>query len=130
MKLFETFSTVDHFENAVFLLSCGWVKTELFGNAGVTASIYNPSVHALSDLWGSCDDIFLSAFEVRTSQRFHADGDIFKDAARVDADIVKTDKKDVFSQNIRILVEVAIKRQGFWSYRMSQKTFENVFVSN
>ena len=38
------------FENAVFMLSCGWLKTELVENAEVTASIYNPSEHALGSL--------------------------------------------------------------------------------
>ena len=36
----KTLSRVDLFENAVFMLSFGRVKTELFENAGVTASIY------------------------------------------------------------------------------------------
>ena len=35
----KTLSRVDLFENTVFLLSCGRVKTELFENADVTASI-------------------------------------------------------------------------------------------
>ena len=35
----KTLSRVDLFEKAVFLLSCGRVKTELFDNADVTASI-------------------------------------------------------------------------------------------
>ena len=35
----KTLSRVDLFENAVFMLSCGRVKTELFKNADVTASI-------------------------------------------------------------------------------------------
>ena len=33
-------SRVDLFENAVFMLLCGWMKTELSVNADVTASIY------------------------------------------------------------------------------------------
>ena len=35
----KTLSRVDIFEKTVFLLSCGRVKTELFENADVTASI-------------------------------------------------------------------------------------------
>ena len=35
----KALSRVDLFENAVFLLSCGRVKTELFENADITASI-------------------------------------------------------------------------------------------
>ena len=41
----KALSRVDLFENTVFTLSRGCVKTELFENAGVTASIYNPSEH-------------------------------------------------------------------------------------
>ena len=42
----KALSTVDLFENAVFMLSCGRVKTELFEDADVTASIYDVSEHA------------------------------------------------------------------------------------
>ena len=41
---------MDLFENAVFLFSCGRVKTELFENADVKASIYDVSEHALGSL--------------------------------------------------------------------------------
>ena len=41
---------MDLFENAVFMLSCGRVKTELFENADVTASIYDVSEHAHGSL--------------------------------------------------------------------------------
>ena len=40
-NLSKTLSKVDLFENAVFPLSCGRMKTELFENASVKASIYN-----------------------------------------------------------------------------------------
>ena len=46
----NTLSRVDLFENAVFILSCGRVKTELFENADVTVSIYDVSEHALGSL--------------------------------------------------------------------------------
>ena len=46
----KTLSRVDRFENAVFLFSCRRVKTELFENADVTASIYDVSEHALGSL--------------------------------------------------------------------------------
>ena len=46
----KTLSRVDLFENAVFLFSCGRVKTELFENADVKASIYDVSEHALGSL--------------------------------------------------------------------------------
>ena len=41
---------MDLFENAVFMLSCRRVKTELFENADVTASIYDVSEHAHGSL--------------------------------------------------------------------------------
>ena len=43
-------SRVDLFENAVFMLSCGRVKTELFENADVTVSIDGVSEHAHGSL--------------------------------------------------------------------------------
>ena len=46
----KTLSRVDLFENAVFMLSCGRVKTELFENADVKASIYDVSEHAHGSL--------------------------------------------------------------------------------
>ena len=46
----KTLSRVDLFENVVFMLSCGRVKTELFENADVTASIYDVSEHAHGSL--------------------------------------------------------------------------------
>ena len=46
----KTLSRVDLFENAVFLFSCGRVKTELFENADVKASIYDVSERALGSL--------------------------------------------------------------------------------
>ena len=41
---------MDLFENPVFMLSCGRVKTELFENADVKASIHYVSEHALGSL--------------------------------------------------------------------------------
>ena len=41
---------MDLCENAVFMLSCGRVKTELFENADVTASIYDVPEHAHGSL--------------------------------------------------------------------------------
>ena len=100
---------MDLFENAVFMLSCGRVKTELFENADVTVSIPDSviSEHALSSLGitrGHFACLFslievrilnividygisLSNIELRMSQRFRVDGDIFKNAPRVDADL-------------------------------------------
>ena len=41
---------MDPFESAFFVLSCGRVKSELFENTDVTASIYRSSEHALGSL--------------------------------------------------------------------------------
>ena len=61
---------MDLFENAVFMLSCGRVKTELFENADVKASIYDVSEHAHGSLGttkGHFDCLFLlSKFEQRS----------------------------------------------------------------
>ena len=46
----KTLFRVDLFENAVSLFSCRRVKTELFENADVKASIHNPLEHALGSL--------------------------------------------------------------------------------
>ena len=46
----KTLSRVDLFENTVFMLSHGRVKTEVFENADVTVSIYCISEHALGSL--------------------------------------------------------------------------------
>ena len=61
---------MDLFENAVFMLSCGRVKTELFENADVTASIYDVSEHAHGSLGitqGHFDCLF-SFVKVRTAE--------------------------------------------------------------
>ena len=61
---------VDLFENAVFMLSCVQVKTELFGNADVRTSIYDVSERAhgsLGIMQGQFDCLFLlSKFEHRS----------------------------------------------------------------
>ena len=51
---------MDRFENALFMLSCGRVKTELYENADVTASIYDVSEHAHG--WGSRKGILFVFF--------------------------------------------------------------------
>ena len=61
---------MDLFENAVFMLSCGRVKTELFENADVTASIYDVPEHAHGSLGiaqGHFDCLF-SFVKVRTDE--------------------------------------------------------------
>ena len=70
------------------------MKTELFENAEVTASIYDVSEHARGSLGitqGHFDCLF-SCIKVQTdgfecSIVFRVDGDIFENAPRVDADI-------------------------------------------
>ena len=57
----KTLSGVDLIEIAVFTLSCGLVKTELFENAEITVSIYLLSEHALGSL-GSLMGILLVCF--------------------------------------------------------------------
>ena len=64
-KLSKTLSRADLFENAVFMLSYGRVKTDLFENAGVTVSIYCISEHAL----GSGITLNLSVFFHQSSNR-------------------------------------------------------------
>ena len=98
---------MDLFENAVFLFSCGRVKTELFENADVTTSIYDVSEHALGSLGitrghFACLFSFIevrmpnividygisfSNIELRVSHRFRVDGAIFENAPRVDANL-------------------------------------------
>ena len=85
---------MDLYENAVFMLSFGKVKKELFENADVTASIYDVSEHAHGALGITQGhfDCLLSFIKVRTvefecSQRFRVDKDIIENAPRVDADI-------------------------------------------
>ena len=52
---------MDLFGNAVFMLSCGRVKTELFENADVKASLCDVPEHA-HGLWGSHEDTLLVCF--------------------------------------------------------------------
>ena len=81
---------MDLFEKAVFMLSCGRVKTELFENADVTASIYDvpEHTHGSSGITQGHFDCLFSFVKIRTEeQRLRVDGDIFENAPRVDADI-------------------------------------------
>ena len=108
-------SRVDLFENAVFMLSCGRVKTELFENADVTSSIYDVSEHAhgsLGIMQGHFDCLF-SFVKVRTvefecSSVFVWTG-IFSKTLLVWTRIsLKTDKKRCVFKNIRIRVDGAL----------------------
>ena len=104
---------MDLFENAVFMLSCGRVKTELFENADVKASIYDVSEHAHGSLGTTKGhfDCLLSFVEVRTlecSSVFVWTG-IFSKTLLVWTRIsLKTDKKRCVFKNIRIRVDEAL----------------------
>ena len=87
------------------MLSCRRVKTGLFENADVTASIYDVPEHAYRSLGITQGhfDCLLSFVKVRTEEFecsgvFVWRGNIFENAPRVDADIFYTDKKDAFSK--------------------------------
>ena len=94
---------MDLFENAVFVLSCGRVKTELFENADVTASIYEVPQHAHGSLGitqGHFDCLF-SFVKVRTEEFECSSVFVW---ARI---FFHTDKKRCFFINIRIRVDGA-----------------------
>ena len=121
---------MDLFENAVFMFSCGRVKTELFENADVTASIYDVSEHAHGSLGttkGHFDCLF-SFVEVRTAKfecsRVFVWTGIFSKTLLVWTRIfLKTDKKRCVFKNIRIRVDgalVAVAYQNIWQPRSGQ----------
>ena len=83
----KTLSRVDLFENAVLLFSFGRVKTELFENADVTASIYTPSEHAVGSL-GITQGHFVYVFSnFEYLSVFVWTGDNFENALCVNANI-------------------------------------------
>ena len=101
-------------KNAVFMFSCGRVKTELSENVDVTASIYDVSEHAHGSLGttkGHFDCLF-SFVEVRTA-KFECSSvfvwtGIFSKTLLVWTRIfLKTDKKRCVFKNIRIRVDGA-----------------------
>ena len=105
---------MDLFENAVFMLSCGRVKTELFENADDKASIYDVPEHAHGSLGttkGHFDCLF-SFVEIRTA-KFECSSvfvwtGIFSKTLLVWTQIfLKTDKKRCVFENIRIRVDGA-----------------------
>ena len=61
---------MDLFENAVFMLSCGRVKTELFENVDVKASICDVPEHAHGSLWVTREYFacLFSFIEARTAE--------------------------------------------------------------
>ena len=97
------------------MLSCGRVKTELFENADVQASIYNVSEHAHGSLGttkGHFDCLF-SFVEVRTakfecSSVFVWTGIFSKTLLVWTRILLKTDKKRCVFKNIRIRVDGAL----------------------
>ena len=85
------------------MLSCRLVKTELFENADVTASIHYVSEHAHGSL-GITQGHFACLFFYRSSnievcmwQRLRVDGDLFKNSPHVDAVFIWI-KRDAFSK--------------------------------
>ena len=101
----KTLSRVDLFENTVFLLSCGRVKTKLFENADVTASIYNPSEHALGSLGITRGHFVYLFLEFECHSVFVWTG-IFSKTLLVWTQIFfYTDKKSCVFKNIRIRVD-------------------------
>ena len=96
---------MDLFENAVFFLSCGRGKTELFENVDVIASIYYVSEHAHGSLRIARGHLAcLFAFiEVRTSKFacssvFVWAGIFLKTRLLKTQIFFCTDKKDLFSE--------------------------------
>ena len=107
-------SRVDLFENAVFMLSCGQVKTELFENADVTASIYNVSEHAHGSLGitqGHFDCLFsfvkVQTAEFECSSVFVWTGIFSKKLHMCTRIFFHTDKKRCVFKNIWICVDEA-----------------------
>ena len=94
---------MDLFENVVFMLSCGRVKTELFENADDTASIYDVSEHAHGSL-GITEGhfvCFLSFVKVRAAEFECSSVFVW---TRI---FLCTDKKICVFKNIRIRVDGA-----------------------
>ena len=126
-------SRVDLFENADFMLSCGRVKTELFENADLPASIYDVSEHARGSsgiTQGHSDCLsFLSKFEQRSlnAAAFSCGRGYFRNAPRVDTDIFHTDRKKSVVKNVRIRVDEALV---FQKSRMFFRSFEKKLESS
>ena len=76
----QTLSRVDPFENAVFLLSCGRLKTGPFENATSHQTMH-------WDLWGSREGSLFVCFRISNKTAFRVEGDSFKNAPRADADL-------------------------------------------
>ena len=106
---------MDLFENAVFMLSCGRVKTELFENADVTASIYDVSEHAHGSfgITQGHFDCLLSIVKFQTvefecSSVFVWTGIFSKTLLVWTRIFFNTDKKRCVFKNIRIRVDEAL----------------------
>ena len=108
-------SRVHLFENAFLMLHCGRVKTELFENSDVTASICYISEHTLGS-WESREGIlpvcFLSSKLkhriLNVTASWCVDDDIFQNAPRVEANIFHADTKRCVCKNIWMRVDAAI----------------------
>ena len=106
---------MDLFENAVFMLSCGRVKTELLENADVTASIYDVPEHAHGSLGitqGHFDCLFsfvkVRKAEFECSSVFVWTGIFSKTLLVWTRIFFYTDKKRCVFKNIRIRVDKAL----------------------
>ena len=109
-------SRVDLFENTVFMLLCGWMKTKLFENANVTASIYYTSEQAIGVFRDNgmafCLRILLSKFEHRILNvtTLRVDGGIFENAPSANADMFYAEKKRCAFEDIPICADVALAK--------------------
>ena len=121
------------FENAVFMLSCGRVKTKLFENADVTASIYDVTEHAhgsLGTTQGHFNCLFsfikVQTVKFESSSVFVWTG-IFSKALLVWTRIfLKTDKKRCVFKNIRIRVDGASVEFSEWTGFCTIKSLSRV----
>ena len=112
---------MDLFENAVLMLSCGRVKTEVFENADVTASIYDVSEHVHGSLGITQGHFvcFLSFVKVRTaefecSSVFVWTGIFLKTLLVWTRIFLYADKKICVFKNIRVRVDGALKELPYF----------------
>ena len=124
----KTLSRVDNFENAAFMLSCGQVKTELFENADVTASIYDVSEHAHGSLGitqGHFDCLFsfvkFRIAEFECSRVFVWTGIFSKTLLVWTRIFIYKDKKICVFKNIRIRVDEASLIHAYVPFKMAKK---------
>ena len=116
---------MDLFENAVFMSSCGWVKTELFENADVTASIYDVSelAHGSLGITQGHFDCLFSFVEVRTAKFECSCVFVW---TRI---FFYTDKKRCVFKNIRIRRKRSSCGRGYYFYTDKKRcVFKNIRI--